>query len=215
MEGQGNPVTVGKSMLSAQSFGGRVVGNGLRDAWPLIRQNSGGAAPAGAAVEGARACFQGGLKIMDDTLSVALYARVSSQRQADELTIRSQVAGFAADEGRRFAVDEGLVSWTTDTVGHLVTAGVGAVARRGVCGGIDRLYIHSPDRLARKYAYQVLLVEELDKHGVEVIFLNDDLQHHTPEGNLLLQMQGVIAEYERAKILERTRRGRRYARTAR
>ena len=78
-------------------------------------------------------------------------------------------------------------------------------------GGIDRLYVHSPDRLARKYAYQVLLVEELNKHGVEVIFLNDDLQHHTPEGNLLLQMQGVIAEYERAKILERTRRGRRYA----
>jgi site-specific DNA recombinase len=77
-------------------------------------------------------------------------------------------------------------------------------------GGIDRLYVHSPDRLARKYAYQVLLVEELRRGGAEVVFLNQ-APGRTPEDELLLQVQGVVAEYERAKILERTRRGRRHA----
>jgi len=79
------------------------------------------------------------------------------------------------------------------------------------CGGVDRLYVHSPDRLSRKYVYQMLLLEEFSRQGVQVIFLNDDPQHRSAEGNLLLQMQGMIAEYERAKILERTRRGRRFS----
>jgi site-specific DNA recombinase len=77
-------------------------------------------------------------------------------------------------------------------------------------GGLDRLYVHCPDRLARHYAYQVLLLEELVQRGVEVIFLNRPLGH-TPEDQLLLQVQGVIAEYERAKFLERSRRGKRHA----
>src|SRR5207237_6923976 len=67
-------------------------------------------------------------------------------------------------------------------------------------------YIHSPDRLARKYAYQVLLVDEFRRTGVEVIFLNRELGR-SPEDDLLLQVQGMMAEYERAKIVERHRRG--------
>jgi site-specific DNA recombinase len=77
-------------------------------------------------------------------------------------------------------------------------------------GGLDRLYVHSPDRLARKYAYQVLLVDELQRTGVEVVFLNRELGL-SPEDDLLLQVQGMMAEYERAKILERSRRGKRHA----
>jgi site-specific DNA recombinase len=77
-------------------------------------------------------------------------------------------------------------------------------------GGIDRLYVHSPDRLARKYAYQVLLVEEFGRLGVEVVFLNRELGR-SPEDDLLLQVQGMMAEYERAKILERHRRGKLHA----
>jgi site-specific DNA recombinase len=56
----------------------------------------------------------------------------------------------------------------------------------------------------------VLLLDELNQHGVEVIFLNRPLGQ-TPEDQLLLQVQGVIAEYERAKFLERSRRGKRHA----
>src|SRR5262245_66309608 len=70
-------------------------------------------------------------------------------------------------------------------------------------GSVDRLYVHSPDRLARKYAYQVLLVDEFRRAGVEVVFLNRALGQ-SPEDDLLLQVQGMIAEYERAKILDTT-----------
>ena len=77
-------------------------------------------------------------------------------------------------------------------------------------GAVDRLYIHSPDRFARQYAYQVLLVDEFNRAGVEVIFFNRELGR-SPEDDLLLQVQGMMAEYERAKMLERHRRGKRHA----
>jgi site-specific DNA recombinase len=77
-------------------------------------------------------------------------------------------------------------------------------------GAIDRLYVHSPDRLARRYAYQVLLLDEFKRHGVEVVFLNRAIGA-SPEDEMMLQMQGMIAEYERAKIMERCRRGKLHA----
>ena len=75
---------------------------------------------------------------------------------------------------------------------------------------VDRLSVHSPDRLARKYAYQVLLVDAFRRAGVEVILLNR-ARGQRPEDDLLLPVQGMIAEYERAKIIERHRRGKRHA----
>jgi site-specific DNA recombinase len=149
---------------------------------------------------------------MDGTRRVALYARVSSQRQAESLTIASQVAALReriAADGERvddemYFLDDGVSGST------LLRPALERLRDLAWTGGVDRLYVHSPDRLARKYAYQVLLLEEFTKYGVEVIFLNHD-RTASPEGDLLLQMQGMIAEYERAKILERTRRGRRFA----
>lgn len=151
---------------------------------------------------------------MDDNRAVALYARVSSQGQADEMTIQSQLAalqqrieedGLSVDDELRFT-DEGYSGAV------LVRPALERLRDLAWAGGIDCLYVHSPDRLARKYAYQVVLLEELAKHEVEVIFLNHDpAQHNSAEGALLLQVQGIVAEYERAKILERTRRGRRFA----
>jgi site-specific DNA recombinase len=79
-------------------------------------------------------------------------------------------------------------------------------------GSFQKLYVHSPDRLARRYAYQVLLVDELMKLGIEITFLNRAIGV-SPEEDLLLQMQGMFAEYERAKIMERSRRGKRHAAT--
>jgi len=150
---------------------------------------------------------------MDERWTVALYARVSSQRQAEKMTIHSQVAalkqriaddGLSVDETGCF-LDEGYSGST------LLRPALERLRDVAYAGGLDRLYVHSPDRLARKYAYQVLLLEEFQKHGVELVFLNHDLRETSPEGDLLLQMQGMIAEYERAKIMERTRRGRRFA----
>src|SRR5262249_7888270 len=75
---------------------------------------------------------------------------------------------------------------------------------------IDRLYMLDPDRLSRKYAYQVLILEELTRCGVEVVFLRNPVGRG-PEADLLLQVQGMIAEYERTKIMERCRRGKQHA----
>jgi len=143
---------------------------------------------------------------------VAIYARVSSDHQAKAGTIGSQVAalkgrveedGYAADDELCF-LDDGYRG------GTLVRPGLERLRDVAYAGAIDRVYVHSPDRLARKYAYQVLLVDELTKAGVEVVFLNHTISD-SPEDELLLQMQGMIAEYERAKILERSRRGKRHA----
>src|SRR5215831_1253351 len=91
----------------------------------------------------------------------------------------------------------------------LVRPGLERLRDVAAAGGIDRLYVHCPDRLARNYAHQVLLLEEFIRAGVEVIFLNREVGQ-TPEDQLLLQVQGMIAEYERAKMLERSRRGKRH-----
>jgi site-specific DNA recombinase len=66
--------------------------------------------------------------------------------------------------------------------------------------------VYSPDRLSRKYAYQILLAEEFSRCGVELIFLKAPAGA-TPEDQLLVQFQGMIAEFERAQIAERSRRG--------
>lgn len=76
-------------------------------------------------------------------------------------------------------------------------------------GEVERVYVYAPDRLARKYTYQVMLVDEFHRAGVELVFLNRALSQ-SPEDELLLQMQGMIAEYERAQMLERSRRGKRH-----
>jgi site-specific DNA recombinase len=146
------------------------------------------------------------------TIRAALYARVSSEQQAQQGTIASQLAdlrqrietdGLTLDEELCF-IDDGYVGST------LVRPALDRLRDVAYAGGFDRLYVHSPDRLARKYAWQMLLVEELQRSGVELIFLNRMIGV-SPEEDLLLQMQGMIAEYERTKIMERCRRGKRHA----
>jgi site-specific DNA recombinase len=147
-----------------------------------------------------------------DSVRAALYARVSSDQQTEANTIASQIAaleqrlqgdGLTLDPELRF-LDEGYSGST------LVRPALERLRDAAANGAIDRLYVHSPDRLARKYAYQVLLVDEFQRCGVELVFLNRELGR-SPEDDLLLQVQGMVAEYERAKILERSRRGKRHA----
>ena len=146
-------------------------------------------------------------------ITAALYARVSSDgRVARGNTVASQVAALreraAADGaavGRDHAyVDEGRSGAT------LARPALERLRDAVAAGEVDRVYVHAPDRLARRYAYQVLLIEEFRRAGVEVVFLNRAIGG-SAEDDLLLQVQGVIAEYERARILERSRRGRRHA----
>jgi site-specific DNA recombinase len=141
-----------------------------------------------------------------------LYARVSSDHQAEEGTIASQVEAL-----RQRAQADG---WTVDPDLHfldevfsgstLLRPQLERLRDQAAAGAVDRLYVLAPDRLARNFPLQYLLLEELQAAGVEVVFLNRPLGQ-TPEDDLLLQVQGVIAEYERAKIMERARRGKQYA----
>ena len=147
-------------------------------------------------------------------IDAAIYARVSSDAQTQEQTIESQVTDLrrrvahdgAAIQYRNCFLDDGVSGST------LNRPALERLRDAAYVGQFQRLYIHSPDRLARKYAYQVLLVEELHKLGVEIVFLNRAIGA-SPEEDLLLQMQGMFAEYERAKIMERSRRGKRHAAT--
>ena len=142
----------------------------------------------------------------------AIYGRVSWDPRAQEHTIASQVEAL-----RRRVMEDGLEledSCCFLDEGHsgavLIRPALERLRDRAAAGLIDRLYVHSPDRLARKYAYQILLIEEFRRCGVEVVFLNHEIGDK-PEEQLLLQVQGMVAEYERAKILERSRRGKMHA----
>jgi site-specific DNA recombinase len=152
------------------------------------------------------------MKYYQDDLRVAIYARVSGEQQAKEQTINSQIEalkervqidGLALDDEMCFS-DEGHSGST------LIRPALERLRDQIAAGSIDRLYVHSPDRLARKFAFQALLIDEFERHGLELVFLNREIGK-SPEDDLLLQVQGMVAEYERAKILERIRRGKLHA----
>jgi site-specific DNA recombinase len=139
----------------------------------------------------------------------AIYARVSSERQRQDETIQSQTVGLrelAAERGLLLAED--LVFEDEGFSGASLTRpALERLRDRAAEGAFEVLLCHAPDRLARRYAYQVLLLEELARVGVEVVFAKEPERGGTPEDELLRQFQGMIAQYERAQIAERTRRG--------
>src|SRR5215471_16932414 len=150
--------------------------------------------------------------MLNHTLRTAIYARVSGEQQVKDDTIASQLEALTqrvASDGLQCEpelcfVDDG---YTGDI---LVRPGLERLRDQAAAGAIDRLYMLDPDRFSRRYAYQVLILEELTRCDVEVVFLRNP-PGRGPEENLHLQVQGMIAEYERAKILERCRRGKQYA----
>src|SRR5436853_4887330 len=141
----------------------------------------------------------------------AIYARVSSEQQRQENTIASQTAAlFEFAKNPDLEVPE---EWVFEDEGYsgatLERPGLERVRDLAAEGHIQVVLAYAPDRLSRKYAYQVLLIEELARHGVETLFVKAP-QGDSAEDQLLVQFQGMIAEYERAQILERSRRGKRH-----
>jgi site-specific DNA recombinase len=142
-------------------------------------------------------------------MQVAFYARVSTSHQPHEGTIESQRRmlkqhiqhhGWSLLPEHEY-IDDGSSGARLDrpALDRLRDA-----ARRGE---LDAVVILSPDRLARNDAHQWLLIEEFEQVNTLLIFLQNPFGD-SPQGQLLTQMQGMIAEYERAQIAERTRRGR-------
>jgi len=140
-----------------------------------------------------------------------IYARVSSEQQREENTIASQTASLI--EFARSHELEVPKEWVFEDEGYsgatLERPGLERVRDLAAEGQIQVVLAYSPDRLSRKYAYQILLIEEFARHGVETLFVKSP-PGNSPEDHLLVQFQGMIAEYERAQILERSRRGKRH-----
>ena len=146
------------------------------------------------------------------SLAVAIYARVSSDQQTDAHTIPSQLSalparvaahGFPLPAELQF-IEEGYRG------APLGRPGLERLRDLIAAGGVERLYGHSPDRRARQDASQGLLMDEFQRAGGAVLFLKRELGR-SPEDEWLFQVQGMVAAYERAKLLERSRRGKRHA----
>lgn len=140
-------------------------------------------------------------------MRIGLYARVSSERQQERGTIASQLEALRAAaqaEGHEIAdefVDDGYSGARLDR------PALDRLRDAAEAGLLDGVLCLCADRLARSYAYQVLILEELERFGVWVRFLEGPGLGADPQATLLVQMQGVIAQYEHAKMSERYRRG--------
>lgn len=138
----------------------------------------------------------------------AIYARVSSEDQVKGFSIPTQIeschalakrGGYTVEESY-ILVDEGISGTTMDRphlrrLRELVTT-----------QAITAAIVYDPDRLSRNLGHRLLLAEELDQAAVKLLIVSHPLEQW-PEGWLFFQMRGALAEYERAKILERMRRG--------
>ncbi|MBI4728255.1 MAG: recombinase family protein [Acidobacteria bacterium] len=138
---------------------------------------------------------------------MALYARVSTEAQEARGTIGSQLEVLRTRV--RAEGDELVAEFIDDgySGARLDRPGLDALRDAAEARLIDGVWCLSPDRLARVYAYQVIVCDELARHGVAVLFSDAPPIGDDPQARLLTQVQGVIAEYERAKMAERYRRG--------
>jgi site-specific DNA recombinase len=145
----------------------------------------------------------------------AIYARVSGDRQQKEGTIASQLEALEAYAREHdYQVCPLHVFQEDGYSGAYVDRPSLNRLREAVARGeIETVLVFSPDRLARQFAYQYILVREFERAGCDVLFTSSGLKGakalgETPEERMLIEMKGVFAEYERAQILERCRRGR-------
>jgi site-specific DNA recombinase len=142
-------------------------------------------------------------------MQVAVYARVSSRRQAQAQSIEQQLDRLRAHAGARGwdLAQEHVFRDDGYSGASLRRPGLDRLRDAAAGARLDRILITAPDRLARNYVHQVLLVEELQGHGAVVEFLDRPMSQD-PHDQLLLQIRGAVAEYERTLITERMRRGR-------
>jgi site-specific DNA recombinase len=142
-------------------------------------------------------------------MQIAVYVRVSTRHQMQQQTIEQQLERLQAHvqaqgwdlPAEHIFRDDGYSG------ADLKRPGLGRLREMAATAVLDRVLITSPDRLARNYVHQVLLIEELEQTGCRVEFLDRPMSQE-PHDQLLLQIRGAVAEYERSQIAERTRRGR-------
>jgi site-specific DNA recombinase len=143
--------------------------------------------------------------------SAAIYARVSSARQKKDQTIGSQTAALRSHAAQLHL--ELPAEWVFEDEGHsgatLVRPALERLRDLVAEVGVDVVLCYSPDRLARKFGSQLWLIEEFARAGTSVGFVRGP-RGDSPEDQLLVQFQGMFAEYEKAQLMERYRRGKTY-----
>jgi site-specific DNA recombinase len=142
-------------------------------------------------------------------MTVAVYVRVSTQRQAQAQTIEQQLERLRAHLGAHGVELAGGSIFRDDgySGATLNRPGLDRLRDAVRAGEVERVLVTDPDRLARNYVQLMVLLEELERAGCEVAFLDRPMSRG-PQDQLLLQIRGAAAEYERTLIAERMRRGR-------
>lgn len=142
----------------------------------------------------------------------ALYARVSTPQQVEEATIESQIAAieaYADEQGYSLSADHYYVDQAVSGA-QLDRPQLNRLRDLAPEGHFDLVLSLDPDRLARNYAHQWVLIDELGRCGIQWRFVHQLGDATTSEGQFLLGIQGLFAQYERAQISERLRRGKLY-----
>lgn len=142
-------------------------------------------------------------------MKIAIYVRVSTQRQAQTQTIEQQLRLLREHSQTHNWpwCDEHIFRDDGYSGASLRRPGLEHLREQIREGVFDRVMITAPDRLARNYVHQMLLIEELEREGCQVQFVDQPMSRD-PHDQLLLQIRGAVAEYERSLIAERMRRGR-------
>jgi site-specific DNA recombinase len=142
-------------------------------------------------------------------MRVAIYARVSTMRQALTQSIDQQLERLVEYvRSRGWLLDEETIFRDDGYSGaSLNRPGLDRLRDAARQAAIDCVLVTAPDRLARNFVHQMVLMEEFERHGCQVEFLDRPISHD-PHDQLLLQIQGAVAEYERTLIADRMRRGR-------
>ena len=143
---------------------------------------------------------------------IGVYARVSTARQAEAQSTEQQLerlrAHVAAHAGEGWDLREEHVFRDDGYSGaRLQRPGLDRLRDAVAAAALDRVLVTAPERLARNYVHQMVLLEELERHGCQVDFLERPMSQD-PHDHLLLQIRRAVAEYERTLIAERMRRGR-------
>ena len=142
-------------------------------------------------------------------MEVAIYVRVSTRLQTQTQTIDQQIERLRAHiAAQGWCLPESHIFRDDGYSGaSLRRPGLDRLRDQVAAAQFEKILVTDPDRLARNYVHQVLLLEELQQHGCQVEFLDRPMSQD-PHDQLLLQIRGAVAEYERSLIAERTRRGR-------
>src|SRR5216117_2882187 len=150
------------------------------------------------------------LSLRRKPMRIALYARVSTSRQQQTHTIDQQLARLRASvttQADWSLAEEHIFCDDGQSGAKLKRPGLDHLRDQAAQAAFDLVLLTAPDRLARNYVHQMVVLEELERAGCRVQFLDRPMSDD-PHDQLVLQIRGAVAEYERTLIAERMRRGR-------